>query len=151
MPRSVAIFPRGSFNASLYGFPISPPRSPPFSPAPYILLPEWRAGISHWLWLFRAESRKIHEGKPVTIDFTCFLSEIALFFFFPLSHSFSLPFFASRTLAFRVTAKIDTIPRTSHDHLGGLSRAVHSASGTDLILATWTARPANLFNVRSLS
>jgi len=65
-------------------------------------------------------------ARPVTIDFACFLSEIALFFFpFPLSSFPSPPALSPRShprrlpplpifvLALRVTLKIDTISRTS--------------------------------------
>lgn len=116
------------FNARHFGFPISPPLSlgcffQPLHPRP---LPGEVGGggnIGRDFSARAAESRKILEGKPVTIDFTCFLSEIALFF------SLSLFLFPLRRLApsrFGSTRRRSIRYRGPHDHLGGPPRAKSS-------------------------
>lgn len=122
----------GSFNDSPFrGFPIS---------NPYTLASE---RVASRLWLFRGEKVvKSSRGSRWTIDFTCFLSEIALFLSLPPSP----PPSRRRTLAFRVTAKIDTISRTSRSPGWSTSRRSSPASAGDWFnSATRTARPANLF------
>lgn len=72
----------------------------------------------------------------MTIDFTCFLSEIALFFLLSSSSSFFFSFFRSLSSLFspsRFGSRRRSIRyRGPHDRLGGPSRAA-PASGTDLI------------------
>lgn len=93
---------------------------------PYILgrfRGRWGRNIGRDFSARAAESRKILEGKPVTIDFMCFLSEIALFF------SLSLFLFPLRRLApsrFGSTRRRSIRYRGPHDHLGGPPRAKSS-------------------------